>query len=549
MESGDKKNIIAAHVAVKHIQKDYYNYSYDGETLMHILFATINDDNYEKIFGCVRYFIVHRKKIDLEKKDNNGQSPMMKLISNCNLIKYQSEVIGFVLQKRKDFNYQKMMSNWEEMENSSPTVSKKLILSEIETTYYAGKHLELKNLLENSDLQANEAPHIVNLVKHFVQKNTSCENYYLCLDLLLSNKHILKNINLRNVYGHTALCYAIKYNKTRIIQKLLGKSANIGVNCIDNFTIKNINTLILEEHLDSCITSINVNSNDYEIRYNYASILPIKSKNEDTLDDYSQMKLFEYFSKSADLKYLLNHPVISSFLYLKWRPMKSYFNITAGISTLFFLISIYYFTFTTITTPKSVVLFTCSVILYMIVFVNSALNFSKLNLIPLIILFPRYSCIAIEYKYHCFYIILAAFELFYCLKGLSFLSISRHFYLFLGVLQNYIKLFIFYLYCIFIFALVFLKIYREHVSLTHDDVRNMTLSYDFYTPSMSILHTLVMSINEYDADSMSELFVRTRVLIYVFIFFMIITTIILSNLLIGLAIDDTGVCYLFLNCS
>lgn len=544
MESGDKKNIIAAHNAVKKTGKDYFNYSYDGETLMHILFATINDDNYEKIFDCVKYFIVHWKKINLEKEDNNGKNPMIILMSNCNLIKYQSEVISFVLQIRKDFNYPKTFEifNLENKEKNLPIVDS---VSEIEATYNAGMHHNLCKLLQNTDLTANEEPHIAKLVKHFAPNTTKLENHYLCLDILLSNEHILKNINLRDEEGHTALCYAIKYNKTRIIQKLLEKSANIGVNCIDIFAIKNINTLILEEHLDSCITSNDVNSNDYEIKYNYTSILPIKSKNEDDLDNYSQMKLFEYFSKSADLEYLLNHPVISSFLYLKWRPMKTYFNITAGMSTLYFLISIYYFTFTTITTPTSPVLFSSSFILYMIVFLNSALNFPKLNLIPLIILFPRYSCITIEYKYYCFYIILAAFELFYCLKGLSFLSISKHFYLFLGVLRNYIKLFIFYLYCIFIFALVFLKIYRDHLSLIHDDVHNMPHSYDFYSPSMSILHTLVMSISDYDADSMSELFVRTRVLIYVFIFFMIVTTIILSNLLIGLAKDDTVVCFLF----
>lgn len=99
----------------------------------------------------------------------------------------------------------------------------------------------------------------------------------------------------------------VRYNKPKIIFQLLKDGAYIGVQDNQNRpAIWNIHPIVLSRYFDQCIQG------DDLIVFNFENLI---APSEDYPND---MTAIEFISDSIDLRHLLEHPLIASFLFLKW---------------------------------------------------------------------------------------------------------------------------------------------------------------------------------------------------------------------------------------
>jgi len=177
-----------------------------------------------------------------------------------------------------------------------------------------------------------------------------------CLKLLLScdddsfKIQIDKIINRRDTLGNTALHYATQRWPQSIVRILLERGANIGIkNQWGEIPINKISPVTMESFLDEfCLQSKNdVNHEEFEVTFNYnflappVEILPSEvqgpySDEEETekISEKHARKKFAlpeteslwYMGQSKEHRYLLRHPVITSFLWCKWTRIRRYVN-------------------------------------------------------------------------------------------------------------------------------------------------------------------------------------------------------------------------------
>lgn len=170
--------------------------------------------------------------------------------------------------------------------------------------------------------------------KDFREDENGKVDFGKCVDLLFD--YAQYDINEQNDDHYSPLHLAVMYNKTKMIFKLLKKGAFIGVlDKNDRPAIWNINPLTLEKYFDQCIVG------DDLIVFNYENL--ICPSNEYPND----MTAIEFISNSCDLKHLLEHPLIASFLFLKYNRLAlifyldftCYFVLTMliGITTLYYI--------------------------------------------------------------------------------------------------------------------------------------------------------------------------------------------------------------------
>ena len=147
-------------------------------------------------------------------------------------------------------------------------------------------------------------------------------NYEKCLDLILHCERFPWSylINQQDNLGNTGLHYATQFWDQDTAAKLLLKGANHGLrNNRGQAPISHIlpSTIqsILNEH---CIQyEGNPNSRDFKVIFNYDFLAPPRTK---------VTAVISSISRSDDHQHLLKHPVINSFLELKWRRFSLLYN-------------------------------------------------------------------------------------------------------------------------------------------------------------------------------------------------------------------------------
>ena len=176
---------------------------------------------------------------------------------------------------------------------------------------------------------------------------------------------IRKIVNKRDMLETTALHYATQKWPQEIVRGLLEIGANIGMKNHWNETpISKISPKTMEEFLDEfCIESKgDVNHENFEITFNYSFLAPPKedlpystwnlasdpeSQKLSDLDDSQRVALPEtqslwYMGQSKEHRHLLKHPVVTSFLYLKWQRIRRYFNRNLRFYLLFVFVLTWY---------------------------------------------------------------------------------------------------------------------------------------------------------------------------------------------------------------
>jgi len=178
-----------------------------------------------------------------------------------------------------------------------------------------------------------------------LSENSRAIDYESCLNIILDSKqtNLAGIINKQDILGNAPLHYATQFWDQETVTKLLLLGANIGLrNNLGEAPISNILPDTMESFLDNhCLKSEgNPTNEDFKITFHYDFLAPPRENDGKhiQLDDSEHGGITEdkiprpetdvlwYMARSKDHRHLLKHPVITSFLALKWSRISSHFN-------------------------------------------------------------------------------------------------------------------------------------------------------------------------------------------------------------------------------
>lgn len=186
------------------------------------------------------------------------------------------------------------------------------------------------------------------------------------LDLPLESKF---NINATDAKGNTALHYAVQNENLPTVIALLNHGADIKIKNI--FDWPPLPAAAAGRLFNQCLQTSHhfPDDKDYEIIFNYGPLLAshrqenvgraiskdtthaIENQDQESLQDRHkirpltpEMNLLFYLSQSQEHRHLLSHPVITSFLHLKWLRIRAIYYTNLALYVLFLiLLNIYIF--------------------------------------------------------------------------------------------------------------------------------------------------------------------------------------------------------------
>ena len=439
----------------------------------------------------------------------------------------------------------------------------------LEVATVCGNWYALQELVKKPDLKVrSEDQPLITAIRRLKEEPLQefCD-YRRCFYILLDWEKI--DINEMDKSKSTPLHYAVKHRNSEAIRELLKRGAYIGIRSdFNELPIDGMNPDLLEEHFDSCLTTNNakVGDNSYEILINYKNFMPqnpaVQKKSSYQLRE--EMPPITFLAKSRDYRHLLQHPVITSFLFLKWHRLSVIFYLNF-ILYLFFAVSI--ITHTMLRFRESEYehlaalfgLFSWIGIFYMILreclqfimspvnYFRSFINYMELALIVLSIM----TCIQHNYDKEtqrniavCTFLLIAV-ELCFLVGSLPVSSISTHMLMLDAVFRSFLKSFLLYSIFVVTFTLIFYIMFgkmgittgKEQKAADDDNDNDSEFSH-FRSPLGALAKTIVMLTGEFDAG---DLQFDTLFSYWVFLLFVFTMTIVLFNLLNGLAVSDTQV--------
>lgn len=458
-----------------------------------------------------------------------------------------------------------------------------------------GKSEVLKTLLQQPELDLKNAGTFVSIVvKNYHYKHTDHKG---CLDELLKNEKI--DINESDSIGFTALHYAMSRNNVDVILKLLQKGAVIEVkNKYHQAALLDANPKILEKHFNSCITTNgNYYEDNFEIHFDYTNFIGIHHDQENSNDQETvngdephedcpdEMAAIESIADSNELKQLACHPLITSFLFLKWNKLVFIFFINFILCSLFAVSYISYILMyynaviaNTSESPEcknasalnkielnidddtqmilsilrilTIILTVCIALRELCQFIFSPKTYLKsfenyLELILIlfvVVILSLFNSVPTCERFlsddwgrtiAAISILLIAYEIFHLAGSLPCWSCPIHYFMLKTVTKTFLRSLLLYAIILIAFALAFLVLlYEPTTSSASDDEAS-----NFNNVKSSLFKTLVMSIGEFDAGSIR--FDRNPPSYFIFTVFMFIVATVLFNLLNGLAVSDT----------
>ncbi|XP_065199553.1 transient receptor potential cation channel protein painless-like [Planococcus citri] len=474
----------------------------------------------------------------------------------------------------------------------------------------------LELLIENSEiqLQISELGSVLHSVMEgmFNKSTDQRSGHHKCLQLILNKAKSRDglDLNFEDHDGYTVLFMATILNDDQVIKSLIYAGARFyQKNHPGDTYYLMINSSMLSEYLDSCISSKNespfmidcdiiidyktlvsssknlgsedVNETeasseleevivrDLDSREVYemqsSGMLECSSKKNRADSDVNEMEIFTVLNDSAELREHLKHPVLVSFLYMKWHQVEKYYKINFFLYLLFcWSLSLYvwfiYEVFPSLATLQ----------INLISLLWWATQIFYIPLIPRVVLqfflSPQFNWNSLEDWFERIVFTIAGYLLYFsrpdqcCLLTavvilvswieLVFLlgkhpSFATEIAMFKKVAWNFMRFLFLYSGMILAFAFSFYILMRQN-PLKQDplnDKGNTSNSKDvtsaFNNPITSIFKSFIMLTGEFDMESVplgSSPFNSNHL---VFILFVFLIGIVLYNLLNGLAINDT----------
>ena len=173
-------------------------------------------------------------------------------------------------------------------------------------------------------------------------------------------------VNLQDKSGNSALHYATQFWSQEVVSRVLKLGANVGLrNVHGEVAISNILPSTMADFLDTvALTSNNRNptNENFSIKFDYSFLAPPESKPKVTADNLEccpllpcshpsptkaqggggqegvETEVLVAMARSPDHRAHLKHPVITSFLALKWSQISIWYNVNIGF--IFLLVAI-----------------------------------------------------------------------------------------------------------------------------------------------------------------------------------------------------------------
>ncbi|XP_014209279.1 transient receptor potential cation channel protein painless isoform X2 [Copidosoma floridanum] len=396
-----------------------------------------------------------------------------------------------------------------------------------------------------------------------------------CFKIVMAQEGV--NVRQEDDKGNSCLHYASRAECQEATEMLLRRGSYIGH--VNNFGVPplaHMSADILESRLSECVTCSDDRSEEYEVNLDYKNLVPhgVQLPGEDELSRYTENPLVYcnemdpllYIAEHRHLRRLLKHPLLASFLYLKFLRIRYLLYANLLIYALFYVVLntyIWLLTTDSLITKEPSGNVTKEV--------RDALNISsKLNSTSFIENLQRHPLLVSLSSFGFLYLVvreslqLISSPVYYILSlenwlelGLIgstlgflynngpevgaltiFLStwefmilLSHHprmstdIEMFKTVTINFTKFLFLYVFLILAFALSFYVLFQDKES--------------FPNPFRSLFKTIVMLTGEFDSSSLpfSAHPVLSRLIFVGFIFLVVI---ILLNLLNGLAVNDTA---------
>ncbi|XP_011499906.1 PREDICTED: transient receptor potential cation channel protein painless [Ceratosolen solmsi marchali] len=400
-------------------------------------------------------------------------------------------------------------------------------------------------------------------------------NRLKCLKMILNQDGV--DVRQEDDKGNSPLHYAARAECQEALELLLQKGSYIGH--MNNFNIPplvHITSDALKNHLDDCLTSCNEGTEEYEIIMNYKNLAPqsFREVGDNENEEYtrpfgssngytksrSETETLLYIASQKNLRHLLKHPLLASFLYLKYLNIRHILYLNFFLYVIFFInLNLYIWlissapvqTEVSSTNINATVLnghessdilrnwknqLVVSILLFvslMYMLIRELLQFasSPLNYISSLMNWFEIVLIALTFALLCgassevgaVAILLSTWELIILMAQHPRMSIDIE--MFKTVTINFTKFLFLYIFLILAFAFSFFVLFKENES--------------FPNPFASLFKTIVMITGEFDASNLP--FVIYPILSrFIFIGFIFLIVIILLNLLNGLAVNDTA---------
>ncbi|KOX77755.1 Transient receptor potential cation channel protein painless [Melipona quadrifasciata] len=378
-----------------------------------------------------------------------------------------------------------------------------------------------------------------------------------CLNLILERENV--DVRCTDSKGNTPLHYAARADCREAVTLLLEKGSYIGH--MNNFgvpPVADISVSTLSQYFDSCIQAKKERTNEYTIEFDYKCLMPhdnysiVKNKIN---QGKREMDVFQYIASNSGLKHILKHPLLSSFLYLKWHRIRYILYLNFAFYILFYLLlNTYILQITYVATDsqisanssksvdkdmkESISIYVLRVLTGIATallafreilqlfsspchYVSSLENLIEIALIVLgfIILNNASTQVA------AITILLSAWEMVILIGKHPRMSTGIE--MFKTVSLNFVRFLLLYAFLILAFAFAFFTLFKDGSDSNFPD------------PGHSLFKTIIMLTGEFDANDIP--FVSHPILSHlVFILFVFLIAIVLFNLLNGLAVSDTA---------
>lgn len=429
---------------------------------------------------------------------------------------------------------------------------------------------------EDQVRQINASPLLSQTIKEMnIQKDRNKCPFFKSFKILLEDGRI--EIDKVDEKGFSALHYAVKYKVDVAVDLLLQHSAYIGtLNMFKELPICEMNPDALEGYLDSCITTNEKRpgDDDYEINIDFSCLVPpvykknfseSKQRNVGAQPAIDEMLPIVYMANSNDLKYLLKHPVISSYVLIKWLRLSIYFYVNLLICTMFFASFTWYVVgcygqdnvdrwlkeslrFISLLGATYMALREFGqMTLHTKMYFRSLENWMEISLILL-----SYTVLLKEFQSEArqiisaIVILLSAVEFTLLVGTLPILSISTHMVMLKTVSKNFLKSLVLYSIILISFAFCFYTLFNVNNATkgqgqtgdAGDSESDDEKFNGFSGIQMALLKTAVMLTGEFEAANIK--FQNNGLSYIIFLLFLFFVAIVIFNLMNGLAVSDTA---------
>lgn len=443
----------------------------------------------------------------------------------------------------------------------------------------------------------NDQTVLTNVILGENKKNTELDtttdvDYKKCMEILMIYNEYL-HIDAKDFTGNTALHYAAQNNWTldldgkldhTFIKTLIKNGASINMkNNAGICVVDRIPVSIIEEFLNECIKEpTDKNKEDYALTMDFKFI-----------PDNNESVFIRTLQNSESHQALLYHPLITTYLHIRWQQVKTIAYLNLAVNVLFFLLTSFYLLyvkkdliqvgfmdekiekifekFERNITLNVIILKTAITVIGSLLLIREIIELTIFkmkylqnldNCLQVVILVLTYcmlySKIGYQQSIMAWLLVFSTIEFFLILEKMHLLKMSLYISMIRKITYNYVKLFAFMLYPVIAFGISFyfsvniqledIKTKKmesketqinngraEELATDITDTLNQNGTKFADTLVEAVLKTIIMSTGEFDYSDLDFQHPSSKLIFLVFVFLVFLVGL---NLLNGLAISD-----------